>query len=199
LSKPSTATRDPAVRLGGVLFRHRGWLPAPLILGIVALAAPSAPSVLAGMALATPFELLRCWAARSIGPASRTRGSTPGPLARAGPYRYSRNPLYVANIALYGCFALAAGWWPALVLPLGAVPYYQLIVRWEEARLEQTHGAAYRELRAQVPRWLGRPGGSPPDPRPHATWSAALRAERGTLVVLLLVFGALGARLLLAG
>jgi protein-S-isoprenylcysteine O-methyltransferase Ste14 len=151
------------------------------------------------MALAAPAELLRCWAARCIGPASRTRERTPGPLALDGPYRYSRNPLYVANIALYGCFALASGWWPALAFPALAVPYYQLIVRWEESRLQQVHGTAYGELLTRVPRWLGPASGAPPTARPNTTWSAALRAERGTLVAMLLIFGAFCARVVWLG
>lgn len=170
----------------------------PLLLVIVAGGRPTAGTVLAGMALAVPAELLRCWAARSIGPASRTRERTPGPLALAGPYRYSRNPLYVANIALYACFALASGWWPALALPLLAIPYYQLIVRWEESRLREVHGGAYGELRSRVPRWLGPAKGEPPSAMPNATWNAALRAERGTLVAMLVIFGALCARLVIA-
>jgi protein-S-isoprenylcysteine O-methyltransferase Ste14 len=155
--------------------------------------------LLAGMAAALPAEALRFWAARSIGPASRTRGDTPGPLARSGPYRLSRNPLYLANIALYASFALATGWWLAVLFPVLAVPYYQFIVGWEERRLFATHGADYQALLDQVPRWLGRPKGAPPPAQPNATWNAALRAERGTLMAMLAVFGSLTAKLLLLG
>ncbi len=147
------------------------------------------------MALSLPAETLRLWAARSIGPASRTRGTTPGPLARAGPYRLSRNPLYLANVGLYGCFALASGWWPAAVFPVLAIPYYQFIIRWEESRMVATHGADYLDLQVRVPRWLGRARGPSVATPPHASWSAALRAERGTLAAMLVVFGALTARL----
>ncbi len=150
------------------------------------------------MILAVPAEFLRLWAARCIGPASRTRGDTPGPLALAGPYRLSRNPLYVANMALYASFALASGWWPAAVFPVLAVPYYQLIVRWEEHRLVAIHGGDYEGLRDRVPRWLGSPRPHPTEAPPNASWSAALRAERGTLAAMLAVFGALAIKLMLA-
>jgi len=193
-NKPRTGT---AVRLGGVLFRHRGWLPVPFLTALVALADANAGTVLTGMALAVPFELLRGWAARSIGPASRTRGSQPGPLALAGPYRYSRNPLYVANIGLFCAFAVAAGSWYAWVLPVLLLVHYTLIVRWEESRLQEVHGEPYRALQGRVPRWFGPAGGPAPDATPHASWSAALRAERGTLVALLVIFGALAARIVL--
>ncbi len=186
----------PAVRLGGVLFRHRGWLPVPFLVGLVLIAQASPASVLLGMLCALPCELGRLWAARSIGPASRTRGSTPGPLALAGPYRFSRNPLYIANIGLFASFALASGSWFGLLLPLLLMPYYGCIVRWEERMLLQVHGEAYRDLGRRVPRWLGV--GQPPSAQvvSHASWSAALRAERGTLVALLLIFSALALRAL---
>ncbi len=197
MTQQAPATPGTAARIGGVLFRHRGWLPVPFLLGM-ALGAQATPvTVLAGMGLAIPFELLRLWAARSIGPASRTRGDQPGPLAQAGPYRYSRNPLYVANIGLFACFALASGWWPAAVLPLLLVVHYHFIVRWEESRLRLVHGDAYGALCARVPRWIGAPRDEPPaEASPHATWSAALRAERGTLIALLVIFVALAAQAL---
>jgi protein-S-isoprenylcysteine O-methyltransferase Ste14 len=184
------------LRLGGSLFRHRGWLPVPFLVGIVAWGHPSPGTLLLGMALSLPCELLRLWAARSIGPASRTRGETPGPLALAGPYRLSRNPLYVANIALYACFALASAWLPAALLPLLAMVHYHFIVRWEEQRLLLVHGEAYRALQQRVPRWLGRPRSDAAQPSPHSSWSAALRAERGTLAALLAIFGGLTLRML---
>ena len=171
----------------------------PFIVALVVLAEPTSTTVLVGVLMAVPVELLRAWAARSIGPASHTREPTPGPLALTGPYRRSRNPLYVANIALYACFAVASGWWPGLVLPLLMLPYYQLIVRWEEARLLAVHGQAYADLCARVPRWFGPARAGAPDASAHASWRAALRAERGTLLALLLVFGALAGRGLWAG
>ncbi len=166
-------------------------------MALVATARATPISVLLAMALAFPFELLRCWAARAIGPASRTRGEQPGPLALSGPYRVSRNPLYVANIGLFCCFALASGRWGAALLPALLVVHYTLIVAWEEARLTRVHGDAYRALLARVPRWLGRARGPAPSAGPQASWSAALRAERGTLVALLSIFGALAARAVL--
>jgi protein-S-isoprenylcysteine O-methyltransferase Ste14 len=183
--------------LGGLLFRHRGWLPVPPLLGLLALAHPTPETVLVGLTLAAPFELLRLWAARSIGPASRTRGSSPGPLAEAGPYRYSRNPLYVANLGLDASFAVAAGHWFGWVVLGLMMVHYHLIVCWEETRLRAVHGQPYQAFQERVPRWLGRPAqvGSALA-RAHADWSRALRAERGTLTALLLIFGALTLRLL---
>lgn len=115
-------------------------------------------------------------------------------MALTGPYRLSRNPLYVANIGLFTCFALASGRGLAVALPALLVLHYLLIISWEEARLLEVHGDAYRELMVRVPRWLGRARGAAPPSAPLASWGSALRAERGTLVALLLVFGALAAR-----
>jgi protein-S-isoprenylcysteine O-methyltransferase Ste14 len=184
--------------LGGWLFRHRGWLPALPLAAVVLLARPTAASLAIGLALAGVAEVLRCWAARAIGPASRTRGELPGALAEAGPYRFTRNPLYVANILLYSGLAISSGRWAALVLPLLAVPYYALIVAWEERALEQTHGPVYLAFKARTPRWLPRRV-APRGAVPLATWSRALRAERGSLLAIALIVMGLLARFAASG
>ena len=183
------------VRLGSWLFRHRGWLPVLPLLALVAGARPGAASLVLGFGLALPAEVLRLWAARAIGPASRTRGAQPGPLACAGPYRWSRNPIYLANIALHASFALASGWWPAFSLPLLSLPYHRAIVAWEEQRLGAAHGEAYGSYCALVPRWLSLRPRLPAGPL-AVPLRAALRAERASLVAIAAVFGALALRLL---
>ncbi|MFH1469358.1 MAG: methyltransferase [Pseudomonadota bacterium] len=176
--------------LGGWLFRHRGWLPAPLLVAIALAARPDFGALCVGLVGAFLAEGLRCWAAHAIGPASRTRGVEPGELTVSGPYRFTRNPLYLANIAIYSGFAVASGRGWAWSLPLLALPYYALIVAWEEQALERTHGEVYLAFKASTPRWFPRRSAAPAG-APHATWPQAVRAERGSLIVLALMTAAL--------
>lgn len=76
-------------------------------------------------------------------------------LVTDGPYRFSRNPMYVGFTLLYLGIALRYGsLWPLLFLPLVlSVMHFGVIVR-EEAYLERRFGDAYREYRRRVNRWL---------------------------------------------
>ncbi len=77
-------------------------------------------------------------------------------LVERGPYRYTRNPLYVALTLLYlaGAFRLGS-LWPFLLLPLSLVTLHFGVVRREERYLAGKFGATYDEYRRRVPRWAG--------------------------------------------
>jgi protein-S-isoprenylcysteine O-methyltransferase Ste14 len=76
-------------------------------------------------------------------------------LVTEGPYRFSRNPMYLGFTLLYLGIALLFGsLWPLLFLPLVLwVMHFGVIVR-EEAYLERRFGDGYREYRRRVNRWL---------------------------------------------
>ncbi len=76
-------------------------------------------------------------------------------LVTTGLYRYSRNPIYVAQTAIYLAIAvLADNWWALiLILPTLMLIHGGVIVR-EEAYLERIFGEAYRAYRSGVRRWL---------------------------------------------
>lgn len=79
----------------------------------------------------------------------------PSRLLIAGPFSWSRNPLYAAYVvALCGC-ALASGSWLALGCPLlGFVVLNGLIIPIEELRITEEFGDANRRYCQQVRRWL---------------------------------------------
>jgi len=76
-------------------------------------------------------------------------------LVVTGLYRWSRNPLYLAQTALY--LGLAAGfggaWALAMLAPVLAILYFGVIAR-EERYLETKFGEDYRHYKASVRRWL---------------------------------------------
>ena len=76
-------------------------------------------------------------------------------LVIAGPYRFTRNPMYVGLAALTGALALFMDtWWPMLLLvPVLLVVQRFVIVR-EEEYLKRRFGADYVTYSRRVRRWL---------------------------------------------
>ncbi|HUA37833.1 MAG TPA: isoprenylcysteine carboxylmethyltransferase family protein [Candidatus Sulfopaludibacter sp.] len=76
-------------------------------------------------------------------------------LVTGGPFRFSRNPLYLSLTALYlGVTLLFDAIWPlATLLPALAVVHWRIVLR-EEQFLESRFGDAYRAYKARVHRWL---------------------------------------------
>jgi protein-S-isoprenylcysteine O-methyltransferase Ste14 len=81
----------------------------------------------------------------------------PSVLMVEGPYRYSRNPLYLSLLlTLAGIAFLLGSVTPFLVLPFFAWAVGHRFIREEEAVLERRFGEAYRAYKGQVRRWFGR-------------------------------------------
>jgi protein-S-isoprenylcysteine O-methyltransferase Ste14 len=76
-------------------------------------------------------------------------------LVTRGPFRFSRNPMYVALSLMYlGAAVLVNSVWPLLLLPLVIAVLQTTVIRLEERYLEATFGRAYEEYRGRVRRWL---------------------------------------------
>jgi protein-S-isoprenylcysteine O-methyltransferase Ste14 len=88
-------------------------------------------------------------------------GTSPNPmratttLVTAGPYRISRNPIYVGYVFLQIGIALLKGsaWLLAMLVPV-LILVDRLVVAREESYLEARFGDAYRAYRDRVRRWL---------------------------------------------
>ena len=90
-----------------------------------------------------------------IGLRDREPFHTPSTLVVDGPYRFSRNPVYLS--ALIMIFGLAIVLSSLLLIILLAVVYgiFQFsLIRWEERRLKDAFGIDYLEYRKHVRRWL---------------------------------------------
>ena len=75
-------------------------------------------------------------------------------LVTGGPYRYSRNPLYISLFLAYAGIGIVADnlWILALGVPLFLIMRYGVVAR-EERYLERKFGQAYRDYKASVRRW----------------------------------------------
>jgi protein-S-isoprenylcysteine O-methyltransferase Ste14 len=88
---------------------------------------------------------------------------TPAPIAPprnlvlSGLYRYVRNPIYIAVVAvILGQAVLFADW---RLLGYGALVwlfFHVVVIAFEEPTLRQSFGAEYESYCANVPRWLPR-------------------------------------------
>lgn len=76
-------------------------------------------------------------------------------IVQDGPYRYSRNPIYVGLTLFYlGVASAVEGWWMAgLLVPILIVMHFGVILR-EERYLERKFGDAYLAYKKKVRRWF---------------------------------------------
>jgi len=80
---------------------------------------------------------------------------SPRRIVTAGPFRFSRNPLYVAITLLYLGLTLAVKtWWGVVVLVPVLTTMHRGVVLREERYLEQKFGESYRQYRSKVRRYL---------------------------------------------
>lgn len=110
----------------------------------------------AGLLLALAGGLFGIYAQHCMG-ASWRIGSAEGhsgAIVDTGPFRRSRNPVFVGQAVMFSGFLLARPDPVQLALAAAVVIAARLQVRIEETVLERDLGAAYRTYRQQVPRWL---------------------------------------------
>jgi protein-S-isoprenylcysteine O-methyltransferase Ste14 len=76
-------------------------------------------------------------------------------LVTSGPYRFTRNPMYLGMVFAYAGLALWSGVVAALlVLPLVVVVVDRYVIAREERYLERAFGDQYRQYKVHVRRWL---------------------------------------------
>jgi protein-S-isoprenylcysteine O-methyltransferase Ste14 len=80
--------------------------------------------------------------------------AAPQRIVAQGPYRYTRNPMYLGHLIFMLGLALTFWSWLGLILLAGRAAWFQHRVLRDEARLEATFGAEYAAYRARVKRWV---------------------------------------------
>jgi protein-S-isoprenylcysteine O-methyltransferase Ste14 len=101
--------------------------------------------------LLTAWSFRRFWSAgTSVIPVRPTTA-----LVVEGPYRFTRNPMYVGLLLLYTGVACWFGLvWPLLLAPVLVWVIGVWVIAREERYLDRKFGQEYRQYRSQVRRWL---------------------------------------------
>ena len=110
-----------------------------------------------GILLLTLGFLLRLWATFNFyAHQMRVISLEPqGSLVTTGPFRYSRNPLYLGgNVFCFFGASLLLGSPAAVVFTALHLPLVDLMIQREEKQLEQRFGDEFRAYKKQVRRWL---------------------------------------------
>ena len=84
-----------------------------------------------------------------------TPGERSSALVTRGPYRFTRNPMYVGLVLAYiGEAGILRHVWPLVLLPLVLVYLNWVVIPVEEARLTEVFPDAYAQYRRSVRRWI---------------------------------------------
>jgi protein-S-isoprenylcysteine O-methyltransferase Ste14 len=76
-------------------------------------------------------------------------------VVTGGPFRYTRNPLYLSMTLIYGGIsALANALLPVLLLPMVLRLMRRGVIEREERYLERKFGGEYIEYKVRTPRWI---------------------------------------------
>ncbi|HEX6974718.1 MAG TPA: isoprenylcysteine carboxylmethyltransferase family protein [Vicinamibacterales bacterium] len=155
----SAPADNPGVKVPPPLFYVSGFLAGAALEKWAARLAigPRQPLAAIGWCLAlaalafAAWAMITFWRARTAiiphRPASR--------LVRHGPYRFTRNPMYVALTTLYVGLALLFNIaWPLLFLPIVLLAMTLFVIRREERYLLRTFGEDYARFMREVRRWV---------------------------------------------
>ena len=153
--------------------KHAGvWVPPPVIFALPFVAAAAMQALrrwpitggdAAGLAIAG-FTLIVIAVAIGLSSVARfwradttilPAGVPTSAIVDSGPYRFTRNPMYLAMALGYaGLGLLSNNAWALLHLPLAVLAIDRFVIRREERYLAAQFGAPYAAYCARVRRWL---------------------------------------------
>jgi protein-S-isoprenylcysteine O-methyltransferase Ste14 len=131
----------------GLVFQWR-W-PRPLLSGWAL--GPLGGALVVGSLLLFGASVRRFRAAGTPVPARKPTTA----IVRTGPYRFSRNPIYLAfSLLQLGIAVGANSWWLVATLAAAIATIHYVVVPREERYLEARFGAEYRDYKESVRRWV---------------------------------------------
>jgi len=129
--------------------RWRVRLGYPLAVVVLWLSCPTPRSIFAGGSVGVFGLLLRAFAAGYL--------HKHEVLTVAGPYAYTRNPLYLGSTILaLGTGIATKSWLSLAILLIYFSTFYPIVMRREERELRARHGAAFEEYAREVPMFFPR-------------------------------------------
>ncbi len=119
---------------------------------------PGMPLRWLGIALALVPWALPVWAAtvfRRAGTEINPVSPTNRALVVDGPYRYTRNPMYLGLVLVALGIAVAVGAWPMFLAPIAVFATTNWVhIPFEEAKMRRQFGAAFDAYTSRVRRWI---------------------------------------------
>jgi protein-S-isoprenylcysteine O-methyltransferase Ste14 len=107
--------------------------------------------VLAGVALAVSAALLFRREGTEINPTSASNRA----LVTSGPYRFTRNPMYLSLVIVTLGIAAWTGAWPMFLAPVAAFATANWVhVPYEETKMRRQFGADFDTYSGRVRRWI---------------------------------------------
>ena len=146
-------------RLSTLYFATRGYVLAALLGLLVRMRMYSAaPLHWEFLGLLIIGLVLRFWAGAYLGTHGNSMHTESPVLLREGPYRFSRNPLYIANLFVGTGLILFANClpsWIAILLIALLIIHHSILIRWEEKNLLVNWSENYADYMHSTARWFG--------------------------------------------
>ncbi len=125
-------------------------LGGPTLPGMPIVPLGGAIVALAGMPAFWAFALFRS-EDTEINPTSPTNRK----LVTRGPYRFTRNPMYLSLVMLTLGIAIWVGSWPFFLAPTGVFATANWVhIPYEEAKMSRQFGAEFDDYMRRVRRWV---------------------------------------------
>ena len=139
----------PEAKLAKTIYRWRVRVGLFALIAVLVLARPTWRSIGTGLAICALGLLIRAWASGHI-----RKEKT---LAVSGPYRYTRNPLYLGNFLLGLSIAMAThSWWCFGLFAAYFLVFYPSAILEERERMKRLFPKEYEEYGKKVPLFFPR-------------------------------------------
>ena len=138
--------------LGGV------WVPAWILARHGGTVTPAGWAAVLVIAAGAALYVWCVWNFAAVGRGTPGPWDAPSRVVAAGPYRWVRNPIYLAALLV----VLGEAWlflspWLLAYAGVMAVFFHLFVTGYEERVLRRRFGGAYLEYRNSIPRWIPRP------------------------------------------
>lgn len=133
------------------------WIPWWILTRSAAKPQPVAWPAIAFIAVGAALYLSCLWVFATVGRGTPGPWDAPQRFVASGPYRYVRNPMYIAALLV-----VVGEAWLFLFLPLlvyaaaMAALFHLFVIGYEEPTLHRRFGESYAEYQRTVPRWIPR-------------------------------------------
>jgi protein-S-isoprenylcysteine O-methyltransferase Ste14 len=133
------------------------WVPWWILTRHGRAATPTAWEAIPVIAAGAALYVWCVWNFAAVGRGTPGLWDAPSRVVAAGPYRWVRNPIYVAALVI----VLGEAWlftspWLLAYAGIMAVFFHLFVTGYEERTLRRRFGDTYLEYRSTVPRWIPR-------------------------------------------